>query len=284
MSRIVGEHLEFLEAQEIEHRKLLEAKSFGKLWPLVYENWFKQYPERAALFPNIPMDQPLTKVQDEELGDAVQKRRSNWFRWRMNASRAKRTANRQQPNLMSALASGKSRARTKVEIYSEKFFTEKAKPLLEAEVAAGKVHSRGEKLVAGRRICQNLLENEDEEVVAEIDRIYETEVKTERRKRSEERGEETDRDAIAAALDDLPAALTSLFEALSKKTRWKFSCVMAGPDPRRDWDITTMSFHLGQTPMGCDFATFRSDAEQTLMSAYAEFAELVFREYGLPLC
>jgi len=177
MSRIVGEHLEFLEAQEIEHRKLLEAKSFGKLWLLVYENWFKQYPERAALFPNIPMDQPLTKVQDEELGDVLNGYTENpelvYSRWRMNASRAKRTANRQQPNLMSALASGKSRARTKVEIYSEKFFTEKAKPLLEAEVAAGKVHSRGEKLVAGRRICQNLLENEDEEVVAEIDRIYE---------------------------------------------------------------------------------------------------------------
>ena len=43
------------------------------------------------------------------------------------------------------------------------------------------------------------------------------------------------------------------------------------------------SFHLGQTPMGCDFATFRTDVEQALMSAYAEFAELVFREYGLPL-
>jgi len=39
---------------------------------------------------------------------------------------------------------------------------------------------------------------------------------------------------IFSALDDLPAALTSLFEALSKKTRWKFSCVMAGPDPQRD--------------------------------------------------
>ena len=117
----------------------------------------------------------------------------------MNTSRAKHTANRQQPSLMSALASGKSRARTKVEIYSEKFFPEKVKPLLDAEVAAGNVHSRGEKLVAGRRICQNLLKNEDEEVIAEINRIYEAEVKAERRKRSEEKekGEETDRDAIA---------------------------------------------------------------------------------------
>ena len=117
----------------------------------------------------------------------------------MNTSHAKRTANRQQPSLMSALASGKSHTRTKVEIYSEKLFPEKVKPLLDAEVAAGNVHSWGEKLVAGWRICQNLLKNEDEEVIDEIDRIYEAEVKAERRKRSEEKekGEETDRDAIA---------------------------------------------------------------------------------------
>ncbi|KAG6379047.1 hypothetical protein JVT61DRAFT_11481 [Boletus reticuloceps] len=285
MSRITGDQLEFLEAQEVEQRKLLETKSFAKFWPLVFENWFKRYPERAALFPDIPMDQPLTKAQEDELGVAIQKRQTGWFRWRMNASRAKCAANRQQPNLMSALASGKSRARNKVEIYSEKFFTQKVKPLLDAEVAAGNVNSRGGKLVAGQRICHDLLENEDEEVIAEINRIYEAEIEAERCKRSEEqeKGEETDRDAIAAALDDLPAALTNLFEVLSKKTRWKFSCVMAGPDPWRDWDITTMSFHLGQTPMGCDFATFRTDVEQTLMSAYAEFAELAFRKYGLPL-
>ena len=76
MSRIIGDQLEFLEAQETEYRELLETKSFAKFWPLVYENWFKRYPERAALFPNIPMDQPLTKAQEDELGDAVQKRRT----------------------------------------------------------------------------------------------------------------------------------------------------------------------------------------------------------------
>ncbi|KAG6378234.1 hypothetical protein JVT61DRAFT_13935 [Boletus reticuloceps] len=203
MSRITGDQLEFLEAQEVEQRKLLETKSFAKFWPLVFENWFKRYPEHVVLFPNIPMDQPLTKAQEDELGVAIQKRQTKiqgWFRWRMNASRVKRAANRQQPNLMSALASGKSRAQNKVEIYSEKFFTQKVKPLLDAEVAAGNVNSRGGKLVAGRRICHNLLENEDEEVIAEINRIYEAEIEAERRKRSEEqeKGEETDRDAIAA--------------------------------------------------------------------------------------
>lgn len=39
MSRINGDQLEFLEAQEVEHQKLLETKSFAKFSPLVYENW-----------------------------------------------------------------------------------------------------------------------------------------------------------------------------------------------------------------------------------------------------
>ena len=73
MSRIIGDQLEFLEAQETEYRELLETKLFAKFWPLVYENWFKWYPERMALFSNIPMDQPLMKAQEDELGDAVQK-------------------------------------------------------------------------------------------------------------------------------------------------------------------------------------------------------------------
>ncbi|KAF8430654.1 hypothetical protein L210DRAFT_3651686 [Boletus edulis BED1] len=180
MSRIVGNQLEFLEAQEVEHRKLLETRSFAKFWLLVYENWFKCYPEHAVLFPNIPMDQLLTQEQEDELGEAVQKRQTV-------------SIHILEP-IESLLMSG----------YSEN----------------------------------------------------------------------------SGALDDLPAVLTNLFETLLKKTHWKFSCVMAGPDPRRDWDITTMSFHLGQTPMGCDFATWWTDVKKTLMSAYAEFAELVFHEYA----
>ncbi|KAN0079963.1 hypothetical protein V8E55_009529 [Tylopilus felleus] len=87
-----------------------------------------------------------------------------------------------------------------------------------------------------------------------------------------------DANMMISALDNLPAALTNLFGTLSKKTRWKFSCVIAGPDPRRDWDITMMSVHLGQTPMGFDFATFQTNIEKPLMSVYAEFADLVFLE------
>ncbi|KAN0079964.1 hypothetical protein V8E55_009530 [Tylopilus felleus] len=126
MSCINGDQLEFLEAQEVEHQKLLETKSFAKFSPLVYENWFKRYPECAMLFPDILMDQPLTKAQEDELRDA---KIQSWFRWRMNTSCAKCNVNWQQPNLMSALASGKLRAQTKVEIYSEESFAEKVKPL-----------------------------------------------------------------------------------------------------------------------------------------------------------
>lgn len=47
--------------------------------------------------------------------------------------------------------------------------------------------------------------------------------------------------------------------------------------------MTTHSVHLGQTPMDFDFAMFQTNIEKTLMSVYAEFANLVFREYGLLL-
>ena len=187
----------------------------------MYKNWFKHYPKHAVLFPNIPMDQPLTKEQEDELRDAVQKQqtvsihilKSTEFllisRYSEHSELVEMAnecfmhkAHCQPAAVESDVGSSirESRAQMKVEIYSEKYFAKKAKPLLNAEVATSNVHGQGEKLVAGQRICQNLLENEDKEVVAEINRIYEAGIQVECHKKSEEqeKGEKTDHNVIAA--------------------------------------------------------------------------------------
>ena len=36
---------------------------------------------------------------------------------------------------------------------------------------------------------------------------------------------------MRSVLEDLPLVLTKVFRRLSRLTDWKFSCMMAGPDP-----------------------------------------------------
>ncbi|KIJ57984.1 hypothetical protein HYDPIDRAFT_34617, partial [Hydnomerulius pinastri MD-312] len=280
-TKITGEPLAWLEKKEAEHRELLESKAYSKFWPILFEQWFKDFPERKEMFPDVPEEVDLTEEQGRALGEAINKRQRKlqaWFRWRGNPTRVSRAANRHHPDLLTAITTSKpTRTRTKVELYSEMFYQDRVKPLVEAEAAAGKLNAPGAKLVAARTLCRDLLENEEEEVRKQIDELYEAEKKKRKSLSSgDDSAEETDPDAILAAIEDLPATLGQILTALSKKTGWTFSCMMAGPHPRRDWDITAATFHLGKTPMGCDFSVFRPTLEGELMRAYADFAEVVF--------
>ena len=74
MSRIIGAPLQWLESKEAEYRELIDNKDFSKLWPLIFEAWFAEYPEHQALFPSIPDDTPLTLEQQGALAEAISKR------------------------------------------------------------------------------------------------------------------------------------------------------------------------------------------------------------------
>ena len=87
-----------------------------------------------------------------------------------------------------------------MEIYSDKFYNDKIKSLVDAKAAAGNLKNPGERLVVGRKLCQSLLDHEDDKVKKEIDKIYEAERQRKRHHGDNNSDEETDPDAIAACV------------------------------------------------------------------------------------
>lgn len=48
-------------------------------------------------------------------------------------------------------------------------------------------------------------------------------------------------DTICRAINDLPVICCCFAQLVKQKTRFLVSFVFAGPDPRNDWDMTTLS-------------------------------------------
>lgn len=49
-------------------------KDFTCFWPSIHKYWFKTWPERKILFPDIPSDVPLTDEQTKQEGQAEKRR------------------------------------------------------------------------------------------------------------------------------------------------------------------------------------------------------------------
>jgi hypothetical protein len=50
-------------------------KDYSCFWPGIHKHWFKTWPERVILFPNIPGDVPLTDEQTKQEVKAEQQRK-----------------------------------------------------------------------------------------------------------------------------------------------------------------------------------------------------------------
>lgn len=158
MSCIAGMQLRWLEAKEADCRVLLDNKEYSKLWPQIFEGWFAKFPEHKALFPwpSRPWGSlsrtritagwvhcQATKVWSCCIsvtlvitGVSTLQKIQSWFRWQKNSARATCCANKQGTALISSLVTLKCQTRSKVKIYSDKFYDMKVKPLVDAEIAA----------------------------------------------------------------------------------------------------------------------------------------------------
>lgn len=71
------EQCKWLQEQLPEYTALhgSEDKDYTLFWPKIHLYWFKTWSERAILFPNIPVETTLTKVQETAVGDAEDARK-----------------------------------------------------------------------------------------------------------------------------------------------------------------------------------------------------------------
>jgi hypothetical protein len=99
-----------------------------------------------------------------------------WFRWRVNASKKNRSLKKESTVFDDALQP-KRRAKSEAEIYSDMYYDERIKPLVKAEEEAGNAVSSGRRVALGRKFSKELLDDEDEDVKAQVREIYEQQLK-----------------------------------------------------------------------------------------------------------
>ncbi|KAG2337161.1 hypothetical protein BDR05DRAFT_1005243 [Suillus weaverae] len=157
-------------------------------------------------------------------------------------------------------------------------YDERIKPLVVAEQEAGNVATAGCRMALGRKFCKELLEDESDEVKKEVREKYNKQKKVKKDVLDDEadNNKETDADAIAKGIDDLPIICQRFARLIKKKTRFIVSFTCTGPDPRQNWDIVTLLCHPSETPAGNNFSQLCPDKDNTFLAAYQQYAELIF--------
>ncbi|KAG1724960.1 uncharacterized protein EDB91DRAFT_1255013 [Suillus paluster] len=133
-----------------------EDKDYAHFWAKTHLYWFKSWPERAALFPDIPIEIPLTEEQQAEELAAEKTRKvrlQTWFHWRTNTSK-KNCGLKKEISVFESALLPKSRAKSVEEIYMDMVYDERIKPLVAAQQEA------------------ELLEDESDEVKKEVREKY----------------------------------------------------------------------------------------------------------------
>ena len=162
----------------------------------MYNAWFAKWPESAVQFPGL--DSPRTNEQDVMLGKAVESRKKvshhaslkisvliklytfcvkqicTWFCWRANGSRRSRIEQKKKTAFSQALEPKVGRRRTHAELYSLEHYEEQIKPLIDAKKEVGNIKTRGEALVAARKLSQALFDAEEDEVKKNIQAMYDS--------------------------------------------------------------------------------------------------------------
>lgn len=58
-----------------EYVQCQATKDYSSFWPKFYQEWFDLFPERLAVFPDIPGDTVLSEAQLQLVADAVANRK-----------------------------------------------------------------------------------------------------------------------------------------------------------------------------------------------------------------
>ncbi|KAG6864950.1 hypothetical protein C0993_008388, partial [Termitomyces sp. T159_Od127] len=153
------------------------------------------------------------------------------------------------------------------------YYDEKISHVVQAELPPGA--NSAECLAVIKRVTRQLWENETREVVEHV-ASRQAELKHEKDKKLANPPKLPSTEEILEHLENLPAFMGQFLEWLEVHTGWQFSCVMGGPDPSQDGDICVISYHVGKTPSGKDFAQSYRDFNKYVMAPYTDFLYSVF--------
>ncbi|KAG2138232.1 hypothetical protein BD769DRAFT_1663808 [Suillus cothurnatus] len=274
------------EGQNIEERKH-NIKGWFEAKRTTSTDWISYIPFELVLASFAAQEEQEVAIEKAKKGRKVQLR--TWFRWRTNGSKKNRSLKKKSTVFDDALKP-KRCTKSEAEIYLEMYYNERVKPLVMAEAEAGNVTTSGKRVALGRKFSKELLKDKTEDVKADIRSKYEEQLRAVKRAAKsgnhfldldDEVDDEMDAKIIMQGIDDLPVICKRFAQLVKQKTRFVVSFMFAGPDPRNNWDMTTLSCHPSETPQGKSFAEMYETADRDFLGAFQQYAERYSRKPDL---
>ncbi|KAG2139187.1 uncharacterized protein EDB93DRAFT_1106162 [Suillus bovinus] len=173
----------------------LKDKDYSHFWSVLNAEWFKWFPEEAVMFPDIPTDSLLAE-ENIAVDEAKTKHKT------------KNCSLKKESTVFDDALQPKRRPKSEAKIYSDIYYDKCIKPLVKAEEEVG-----------------NLLEDEDDNVKAQVHKMYKRQQRTHEKAAKknvldddEEGGCVLDAEAIMWGVDDLPIICQQFVHLIKKKT------------------------------------------------------------------
>ncbi|KAG1727950.1 uncharacterized protein EDB91DRAFT_1086254 [Suillus paluster] len=158
-------------------------------------------------------------------------------------------------------------------IYSHEYYVKKVKIDADKAIHEDKITHHGPKLNKRLAITQEKFEAESDEVKEEVERKYrKAKAKFTRARERLKDGKmpKVDTNTKVKAIRELGPMLDRVFHYLSHTTSgWKFSVLMAGPDPTKGGTVV-YDYHIGELRNSAQFNTF-CDKFDGIQQAFLEF-------------
>ncbi|KAG2158733.1 uncharacterized protein EDB93DRAFT_1100364 [Suillus bovinus] len=167
----------------------------------------------------------------------------------------------------------KSRPLNAMEVYAKKYYASRVQPAVKEELDAMKntVDAPEPKKRVIQVVCKQLAscwENESAQVKEEVTKLAQ--------EMKEKREKEKEALMVGRVICRLTEILSTFFTELHDSTGWKFSVLLAGPDPANTGKLDVSSLHIGMTLAGNWFNQACLKFEESIMVPYFEFASQAF--------
>ncbi|KAG1740074.1 hypothetical protein EDD22DRAFT_959249 [Suillus occidentalis] len=235
------EQEEFLTSMLEEFCMRATGKKYEEFWKKVNKLFFEKWPERRALFGDLPADHVLMPDQVKNLANAVESHEqqiTTWYHWRKNPARLGCTSGvKGALKFDTVLAGGVelkgTHAPQKLDIYSYKYYEEKVKDTADAEI----------------RVMRHLYSEECEDVKNKVERRYQkAKAKHAKARLHQKSGKmpKIDDATKIKAIHELGPMLDWILKYLAYATGgWKFMILMGGKDPSTG-EVSVFNYHIGE--------------------------------------
>ncbi|KAG2153811.1 hypothetical protein DEU56DRAFT_951204 [Suillus clintonianus] len=274
---------EFLASYLMQYRACTVSRKYANFSAEIGMKFFERWPERKALFGDLPDDEVLTPEQTVALAQAVAERKKRlitWYRWQTNPSRLGRTSGiRGVLRFDTVLAGGVemrgTRAPQKIDLYSHKFYEKKIKHVADKAIHEQNITERGPKLNKRRDIIRQMYVEGSEEVKAKIERKYsKTKARYAKTRANLKKGKapKVDDSTKTKAIRELGPMLDRILQYLRHITGgWKFTVLMGGHDPSTG-EVSVFNYHVGELESGAQFNQAYSNFD-LMQSAFLSFVK-----------